>query len=427
MSAAEPASRSLGRNFAIYCSGQAFSNFGNGITLLLLPLIVFRLTGSALNLGLTSAAEFLPYLLFGLVIGAYVDRLPRRPLMIVTDLLRAALIASIPLFAMLGVLHVWWIYVAAFGGSTLAIAFNTAEFAAIPSLVDRDDLVAANGRVQAIYSGSEVAGPLVAGALLALLTPANVLLFDAGTFIVSAATLAMLSTGFDPVEKRAPTRVLEDIREGLRYVLGHPVLRNISAMMALINLFSSTAPAQLVFFAKHRLDASDSQVGWLFAAGSAGVVVTGLLAGRLRGRWSFSRVALGALIGDGVATVLFALTRNYILALVLWSAASGLGILFNINTSSLRQSIVPPHLLGRVISIASVLAWSAIPVGTTVGGITVSRTGNVAGVYVAIGLITVLIAAVFSRTALGHADRYLPEAAHAAARSSEKSATISAS
>jgi len=399
----------LGRDFAIFCTGQALSNFGNAVTGLLLPLIVFRLTGSALNLGIASAAEYVPYLLFGLVIGAYVDRLPRRPLMIITDVIRAALIASIPLLSAFGGLHVWWIYVAAFGGSTLAIAFNTAEFTAIPSLVDRHNLVAANGRVQAIYSGSMVVGPLVAGALLALLSPSNVLLLDAGSFVASAVSLALLRTNFDPGEKRQPSKVLEDVKEGLRYVLGHPVLRNISLMMAIINLLTSTTFAEVVFFAKHRLDASDTQVGWLFAAGSGGVVICGLLAGRLRGRWSFSRVALGSLVVDGIACALFAVSRNYAIALVLWAVYNGVGILFNINTGSLRQTIVPPELLGRVISIASVLAWSAIPVGTTLGGYVIGSTGNVVAVYVVLGLASVVVALVFSRTALGHAERYLPE------------------
>jgi MFS family permease len=247
--------------------------------------------------------------------------------------------------------------------------------------------------------------------MLAVISPANVLLLDAGSFLVSSASLAMLRTRFDPDEKRAPSRVLDDVKEGLRYVLGHPVLRNISAMMALINLLTSTTLAELVFFAKHRLDASDAQVGWLFAAGSFGVVVCGLLAGRLRGRWSFSRVALGSLMVDGLACVAFAFMRNYEAALVLWSIYVGVAILFNIQTGSLRQMIVPPEMLGRVISIASVLAWSAIPVGTTVGGWVIASTGNVVAVYAVLGAASVVVAAVFSRTALGHAERYLPESA----------------
>ena len=104
-----------------------------------LPLLIFKLTGSALNLAIASATTFLPYLLFGLLIGAWVDRVDRKRLMIVTDLLRALVLASIPLLAALDMLSVWWIYTAGFLTSTLTIGFNSAEFAAIPSLVAHDD------------------------------------------------------------------------------------------------------------------------------------------------------------------------------------------------------------------------------------------------------------------------------------------------
>jgi hypothetical protein len=112
---------------------------------------------------------------------------------------------------------------------------------------------------------------------------------------------------------------------------------------------------------------------------------------------------------DGLLTVALAMTRWYWGALFLWALVSGLGILFNINTGSLRQAIVPNHMLGRVISIAGVLAWSAIPLGTFLGGIVIERTGNVALVYGAIGVLTFLIPLAFSLTALGRAERYLSQ------------------
>lgn len=179
-------------------------------------------------------------------------------------------------------------------------------------------------------------------------------------------------------------------------------------MMALINFVGSTTGAQLVLFAKERFHASDQQVSWLFSAGSAGVIVLSLAAGPLRRRYPFGRVALSALVLDGVLTVLFAAVGSYWLALPIWAAISGFGILFNINTGSLRQAIVPNHLLGRIVSIAGVLAWSAIPLGTLAGGWLIDRTGNVAAVYAAIGLLTATIAVAFSFSPLGHAERYLP-------------------
>jgi MFS family permease len=404
-------------DFLKFWAGQTISNLGSSVTLFALPLLVFKLTGSPLNLGVTSATSFLPYLLFGLVIGAWVDRVDRKRLMIATDVGRALLIAVIPLLADAGQLRVEWIYVIAFLQSTLTIAFDSGEFAAIPSLVERkDDLVTANGRIQASYSAAQVAGPLLAGLLIATISVQQVFWLDAASFLLSALSLAMVrrrfNTAKDPGEAEQPRRaIFRDVGDGLRYVLSHPVLRNISAMMAIINLVMSSVYAQLVLFAKDRLSATDTQVGLLFSAGSIGVVGLSLLAGPLRRRWPFSKVALSALVLDGLMTVGLAFTRWYWLALPLWALSSGLGILFNINTGSLRQQIVPNEMLGRVISIAGVLAWSAIPIGTILGGLAVERTGNVALIFGIIGVVVVAVALAFSLSPVGHAERYLePEA-----------------
>jgi len=398
-------------DFWKYWAGQTISNLGSSVTLFALPLLVYKLTGSALNLGISTAATFLPYLLFGLILGAWTDRVNRKQMMIVTDLGRAVIIASIPFWVLFGPLPVWWIYAVGFIHSTLTICFEAGQFAAIPGLVKQDDLVTANGRIQASYAGAQIAGPLLAGLLVTVVPISSLFLIDALSFVVSAGSLALIKASFniDSGEKRAATSIGRDVIEGLRYVLRHPVLRNISAMMALVNFVGATTGAQIVLFAKERLQANDTQVSLLYSAASIGVVVLSLAAGQLRKRWSFSKVALSALMLEGLLTVVLAFTRWYWLAVVLWALASGLGILFNINTGSLRQAIVPNHLLGRVISIASVLAWSAIPVGSLVGALAIEWTKNVALVYGVSGALVFLIPFAFSFTALGHAERYLAQ------------------
>jgi MFS family permease len=399
--------RKLKSDFWKYWAGQTISNLGSSVTLFALPLLVFKLTGSALNLGITTAAEFLPYLLFGLILGAWTDRVNRKRMMIGTDIARALIIASIPLLYAFGLLTVWWIYIVGFVHATLTICFEAGQFAAIPSLVDQDDLVTANGRIQASYSGASVIGPLLAGVLVTIMPLAALMLIDALSFLASSFSLAFIRISFNTGEKRKHTRLRSDVIEGLRYVLSNPVLRNISIMMALVNFVGSTTYAQLIFFAKTRLQATDLQASLLYSAGSLGVVILALAAGPLRKHWSFSTVALGALMLEGILTVVFSFMHLYWAAIVLWTLIGGLGILFNINTSSLRQAIVPNHLLGRVVSIASVLAWSAIPLGSLLGGFAISWTQNVALVYAVIGLLVFLIAFSFSFTALGHADRYI--------------------
>ncbi|HET6318192.1 MAG TPA: MFS transporter [Chloroflexota bacterium] len=404
----------MNHDFAKFWLGQAISNLGTSFTQFALPLLVFKLTGSAVNLAITTAATFLPYLLFGLVVGAWVDRVDRKRLMIGTDIARALVIASIPALSAVDRLSVEWIYVVTFVSTTLSLCFGAAEFAALPSLVNDtsgEDMVTANGRIQASYSAASILGPLLAGALAALVSIPLLLLVDAASFLVSALSLALIDISFNqPTQEPKRTNIRQDIVEGLRYVLSHPVLRNISAMMALVNLIGSTVATQLVLFGKERLHATDSQIAILYAADSVGVMLLSLAAGPLRKRWRFSTVALGALMLSGLLTIVFAAVPWYWVAVPLWAVISGLGTLFNINTGSLRQAIVPNHLLGRVISVAMVLAWSAVPLGAFVGGLAIEWTNDVALVYGVIGVLTMLIPLAFWFTPLGHAERYISPA-----------------
>ena len=407
-----PARSRFSAEFWKFLLGQTVSNVGSSFTIFVLPLLVFKLTGSALNLALVASAEYIPYLLFGLIIGAWVDRVDRRRLMILTDIAQALVISSIPLLATLGLLSVWWIYAVGFVSSTLWIFFNTAEFAAVPSLVIREDLTVANGYLQASYATATVVGPLLAGLLVAVAPIPLVLVVDALSFLVSALTVGLIKISFndaDSAEQQRSERFHRDVAVGLRYVLGHPILRNTCLMMALIGCVGFTVYAQLVFYAKERLGASDTQVGLLYAAGSVGMIALALVASPLRRRLSFSKVMLGTLMLQGVLTVLLASTRWYWVGVLLWAVMWGLVVLLDITCNSLWQMIVPNRLLGRVQSVVNVLSWSTIPLGTFIGGVAIEQTQDVALVYRAIGIMIFLAALAFSFTALGHAERYLPQ------------------
>ena len=391
--------------------GQTISTLGSSFTSFALPLLIFKLTGSPLNLALTVVANVLPYLLFGLVIGAWVDRVDRKRVMIAADLARACVIASIPLISVLGFLSVWWIYAVAFVSSTLSICFDAANFAAIPSLVDQGDFVKANGRLQASYSAAKVGGPLLGGLLIIVVPLPMLLLIDALSFLVSAGSLVLITTSFNTTldRRQAPTRLLQDIVEGLRYVLKHPILSWITLLLLLVNFILPTSGAQLVLFAKQWFAASDTQVGLLYAGGSLGTVVFSLVAGRFRKRWSLGTIALGALMMEGIFTALTAVTHWYWVLLLLWALRGGADVLFTISTYSLAQTAVPNQLLGRVITVVRVLTWSTASLGALLGGLAIERTHNVALVYTVIGLLICGITLTFFLTPLGHTERYLPK------------------
>lgn len=397
-----------------FLTGQTISSLGSSFTVFALPLLVYQLTGSALNLAVSTAVNLAPYLLFGLVLGAWADRVNRRRLMLLVDVARAALVASIPVADAGHHLTVLWVYAVGFLASTLGIAFESAQFAAVPSLVGQQDLVRANGQMQAGYSAATVLGPLLAGAMLTVSPVSDTLLVDAGSFLVSAALLARIRTPFNAPAKPRETTIREEVREGLRFIWDQPILRLIALMMMPVNFVAASVGAQVVFFATRVLHATGSQIGLLYSAGSVGIVVLSLAAGVLRTRLGFGRVALGSLAVQGLIVVVFALTRNVWVAMPEWALVNGLGVLFNINTGSLRQTIVPDRMLGRVAATSKVLAWGVMPFGALLGGAVISATGKVALVYVVLGALTAAIALGFALTALGRVERQRAAAPQAA-------------
>lgn len=393
-------------DFWKFFTGQALSALGSSFTEFALPLLVYQLSGSATNLAISFASGMLPYLLFGLIGGAWADRADRKRLMIRVDLSKAALIASIPLLTMLHALPLWWIYAVGFLTTTLSILFNAAQFAAVPSLVASNDLVEANGRITASFTAAELLGPPLAGLIASVLPVVDLLLFDALTFGISALSLAWIGVSFNAGARPERRGIRVDVLEGLRYVWAHPVLRHLAIMMAMVNFVTAVMWAELVLFLKTHLRATNFQYGLFMAAGSLGVVLLSLAAGPLRRRLSFSQVALGTLALSGLLGIALALAPGYWIALPLWIFIPALGALFNINVDSLRQAITPNQLLGRVVSTARVLAWSATPFGALLGGYLVERT-NVVLVYVLVGMLRFLIPAVFVFSPLGRAETYL--------------------
>jgi MFS family permease len=402
----------LSLDFWFFWTGQAISTLGSSFTVFALPLLVFRLTGSALNLSVSTAVSYLPVLLFGLVIGAWVDRMDRKRVMLGVNLLLALSVGSIPLADATGHLSVVWIYAAQFCTSSIRLFFTAAQFAAIPSLVPRDRLVTANGRIQASYSAMSVIGPLLAGALSAFLPLSALLVVDACSYIVSASALLLVRRSFNAQGAPPPRHsIRSDISEGVRFIFGHPVLRNISLMMLFVNFASQTVASQIVYFSKVQLSASNTEVGLMFSANAVGMFALSMLAGPLRRSWPFSRVALGLLEIQGFMTILIAQLHIFWLVVPLLAMWQGVGTLFSINTTSVRQTITPNYLLGRVVSTAGVLGGAVIPFGTLAGGYAIQRTHNISLVFSVIGVAVFLIPVIFSFTALGRAERYLPDEA----------------
>jgi Transmembrane secretion effector len=401
----------FGTDFGIFWTGQVISTLGSSVTSFALPLLVFNLTGSSLNLALTVVVQVLPYLLFGLFLGAWVDRVKRKRLMILTDILRAVMIASIPLLAALGLLSVWWIYLVGFVNATLSISFDAASFAAVPSLASQETLVWANGQIQAGYSTAKVIGPLLAGALLIAVPLPMLVLVDACSFLVSAGSFVWIKRSFNNTARneKAKTSLRQDISEGLRCVLGNPLLLWMTLFLLGINFMLPTTGTQIVLFALQWFAATNSQIGFFYASGSIGTVLFSLIASRLRKHVSFGVFVLGSMLLEGVLTAALPLSHVYLIGLLLWGLRGGVDVLFTIGSYSLTQVIVPDQLLGRVITFIRVFTWSTASVGALLGGLVIEWSGNVGLVYAGVGLLVCCSSLAFAFTPMGHAERFVSD------------------
>lgn len=255
--------------------------------------------------------------------------------------------------------------------------------------------------MQASYSAAAILGPLLAGALVALVPLSTVVLVNSATFLVSVLSLVQIPGRFREAAPERSTRLAQDISEGIRYVWRHPVFRSLALLLAILNFIEITAEAQLVLLAKQHLHASDPQVALLLTAGSIGVVVCGLLAGPVRSRVSFRVAALGSLMVEGLLTSIFACIPWYGMAVAIWAMRMGVSMFFTISALSLRQTLVPPRLQGRVRTVSNVISTSATPAGALVGGWVIAAIGNAVPIYVGIGALTVVIAGTFWFSAIG--------------------------
>ena len=380
------------RDFRLLWVGETTSGLGNSITLVALPLTaVVVLDAGTTAVGLLSAAVWLPWLVVGLPLGAWVDRRRKRPSMIACDLLAATALASVPVAAWSGVLTLAQLVAVALVCGTAAVCFMTAYHAYIPVVLGGRDLLAGNARLQGSEAATQVAGPGAAGLLAQAFGAAAGLLADAVTFLVSAVCLRRISVA-EPVH--APSRdrpaLRRQVAEGLRFVARDRYLRPLVAYGALANLALLGYQAVQVAFLVRTVGLSPATLGLLLTGGSLGGVVGALLAGPVTRRFGTARGLILMQVVAGPAALLMALTTpgSGLLLFALGAFLVGVGItVANVVVGSFRQAYCPPRLLGRVVATTMVVNHSTIPVGALVGGVLGDAVGYRAAMWIMTGLL----------------------------------------
>ncbi|MDT7544101.1 MAG: hypothetical protein QOE99_211, partial [Actinomycetota bacterium] len=231
------------RNFALLWAGQSVSELGSQVTMLALPLLAtITLHASTFEVALLSVFSSAAFLLVALQAGALVDRLRKKPVLVRSDFARAVLIATIPVAQLFGVLTIWQMYVVALAASVLTVFFDVAYQSYLPVLVTRDQLVEGNSKIAGSSAVAQFAGPGVGGALVAAVGAPYAVIVDAASFLVSGvATAAVRDNERQPAPREAGRRLRDDIREGLSFVVRHPILSRIVGCTGTSNFFSNMA------------------------------------------------------------------------------------------------------------------------------------------------------------------------------------------
>ena len=357
-------------------SAAAAANVGDGIRAAAFPLIAVTFTQDPLVVSGLAAAATLPWLLFGLLGGAVVDRVDRRRLAWTVNAARAVVLGGLLVALAADIATVSWLYVAAFVigiGETLA---DTAVVSVVPALVPRDELERANGRlVSAEVAGNEFVGPLLGSLLFsaALLLPVAV---DAASLAVAAALLFSLpATGPPPAHSRTPVRLGSSVAEGLRVVWRRPRLRAVVGIGAALSFADAAWFSLLVLYAVKTLGLPKEAFGALLAAGALGGVLGGLAAGAITRRVGKGAAAATALILTAVAQLVFATGTVIAVAASMLALSSGAFAIWNTVSATERQVDIPDQLLGRVNATYRTLAIGAAPLGALVGGLLARQLG----------------------------------------------------
>ncbi len=378
--------RSVLRNadFRKLWAAQAISVYGTQVTVLAVPLVAaLTLRVSPFEFALLGTLEFLPFVLLSLPAGVWVDRLRRRPILILADLVRAATLLSIPVAVILHGLTIWQLYAVVFANGSLTVFFDVASQSYLPTLLERDQLVDGNSKLELTRTTSQRLGPGIAGVLIGVVSASFAIVVDAISYALSAAFLSWIRRPEAAVEGHddamAPRRSMgAEIGAGLRYVTHNPWLRSMALAVAIGNLFGNVADSILILYLVTERGFSAAQIGFAFTIGSIGVISGALAANRLTRLLGVGRMLLLSEIGSSLSWLPIAIAPDALLfpALALTiTALSFFGAGWNVNAVSLRQAITPLPMQGRTNATMRFIGWGLIPIGTIAGGILGSTIG----------------------------------------------------
>jgi Na+/melibiose symporter-like transporter len=362
------------RNFRRLWVGSSASWFGSEIGELALPLLaLITLSATPAEMGLLRTMQFLPFLLATLPLGILVDRVRKRPLMIGADLGRFVLIGGIPVLVWVGAGHIELVYAFVFAAGVLTVLYQLSDFALLPRVITTDRLLDANSKLTATQSAAEIGGKGVGGLLVQALTAPFAVLFNAAGYLISAVAISRIKVD-ERVERPKERRsIRREVAEGLRVVLRNRYVRPLLSESTTYNFFFEAFLVGLMVYAVRELGLSPAQIGLAFTIGAVGTFLGAWFGTRVAGRFGYGRALLVTMLVGNSASVLFILlddksTALLILGSVFFLMGLGTGIA-NVHATSLRQTVIPGALHGRVNAAYRMVSWGAVPLGASLGGL----------------------------------------------------------
>src|SRR5690349_21146530 len=370
-------------DFVKLWAGQTVSKFGTHISgAAMAATAVLVLQATPAQMGFLGLFAGLPVLIVSLLAGVWVDRLRRKPILIGADLVRAFILLSIPIAALTGRLSVSQLYVVAGLVGVRSVFYNVADQSFLPAVVTRDKLVEANARIGASDALAEIAGPSLAGILVQWMSAPYAIFVDASSYLFSAASLGMIRASEPPPVSQAHPHVWHEMMAGLRIVTGHPILRALLATTATHRFFGSFIGTIYWLFLVRDLGLPPAIVGVSIGIGGVGAFLGTLVAEHFTRRFGLGRSIIGSLIIVPLWSGLL------FLPLTTWSVSMISGwffvmqlmgdifwSVFFINVVSLRQGIIPTHILGRASASLDFVGEGAGPIGALVAGVVATAIG----------------------------------------------------
>ena len=379
----------LGRDFRLFWLAQGASSAGGQISELAIPLLaVVVLNASAAEVGLLGAARWLPFLLLALPLGVMVDRLRRRPVLVLSDLARAALTLVVVVFAFTGALTLWTLVILVALIGVFTVSFEVSYQSYLPAVVGRDELERATGRLQATAAATEVGGPGLGGLLIQALSAPWALLAHLLTYLVSATALLGIRT-VESAPPRTGRSVLRDLADGLAFVRRDRYLVSLIGFAAIYNLFAQWIMVLFTVHAVRELGLSAGHLGLVFSLGAIGAVVGAALAPVSVRRFGAGPVLIACAALECVALAVLPLvgsswpTPTIVAVLIGVFAVNGAGTsLSSVVALTLRQLRTPDHILGRVNATMRWISYGVISIGAALGGVVGELLGTRLGLAV---------------------------------------------